>query len=257
MRQKTTEVVRVGVTNNFNCTTKEWAQVDHFAKTHPNKVFFINSNIRTPKLATIAKHPYKAVITANPDLIIDEIGIDKIMNTLKTIKKNVAFVRVKYVPERIIILRLIGVLLKENYPVVLTLQRFNSKETLLQYTDIVYYKFSCSRYRLDGVELASFVKVVKDFHSAGLPIYICDIKGEGCGGCGLCSILTAGKKLKISSLNLSTSGICPYNCVDCYAKTMQKFARSMGKPIIYDQIRQNDKQAGRLEHIKENKKVKV
>jgi hypothetical protein len=252
-----TETVRIGVTNNFNCTAREWAQVDRFAKANPNKSFFVNSNIRTPKLATVAKHPYKVVITANPDLDIDEdIGVEKILNTLKLIKKRVAFVRVKYIPNRTTIASLIGALLGAGYPVVLTLQRFNGKKTLLKYTGLSYYKFSCSRYRLNGPALDSVVSLVKDFHDNGFPIYICDIKGEGCGGCGLCSKLTTGKDLKISSLNLSTSGICPYNCCDCYAKTMQKFSKAMGnKPIIYDVIRQNDKQSGRLEHIKQAKKV--
>ena len=253
---KTTDVVRIGVTNNYNCTAREWAQVDHFAKAYPNKKFFVNSNIRTPKLATIAKHPYKVVVTANPDLDIDEIvGVEKIMNTLKGIKKKVAFVRVKYIPNRMTIATLIGALLGAGYPVVLTMQRFNGKKTLLKYTDLSYYKFSCSRYRLAGEALNYVVSLVKDFHDLGFPIYICDIKGEGCGGCGLCSKLTTGKDLKISSLNLSTSGICPYSCVDCYAKTMQKFAKAMNnKPIIYDVIRQNDKQAGRLEHIRQKVK---
>jgi hypothetical protein len=255
---KITNVVRAGVTNNFNCTAREWAQLDFFATTHPDKAFFVNSNIRTPKLATVAKHPYKVVVTANPDLGIDEdIGIEKIMNTLKGIKKKVAFVRVKYIPNRMTIYTLIGALLGEGYPIVLTMQRFNGKKSLLKYTALSHYKFSCSRYRLNGPALDHIVSTVKDFHNAGFPIYICDIKGEGCGGCGLCSKLTTGKDLKISSLNLSTSGVCPYNCPDCYAKTMQKFARAMNnKPIIYDVIRQNDKQSGRLEHIKQVKKVK-
>ena len=253
---KTTDVVRVGVTNNFNCTAREWAQVDHFAKANPNKVFFVNSNIKTPKLASVAKHPYKIVLTANPDLDITWPMIKSVITKLAKIKKNVAFVRVKYLPNNENINQLIEQLVHFNYPIVLTMQRFNGKESLLKYTKLEYYKFSCSRYRLTGPELLILEEAVREVQRQGHQIYICDIKGEGCGGRGLCSKLTTGKDLKISSLNLSTSGICPYNCCDCYAKTMQKFARAMNnKPIIYDVIRQNDKQAGRLTHIKQAKKV--
>jgi hypothetical protein len=247
-------VVRIGVTNNFNCTDREWAQVDHFAKANPDKVFFVNSNINTPRLATVAKHPYKTVLTINPDLNITQIGIAAAIKNLAVIKKKIAFVRVKYLPNNDNINLLLNMLVGYNYPIVLTLQRFNGKKTLLKYTKLEYYKFSCSRYRLTGNELLIVTEAVKEMVRQGHQMYICDIKGEGCGGCGLCSKLTIGKDLKISSLNLSTSGICPYSCPDCYAKTMQKFSRSMGhKPIDYDVIRQNDKQAGRLEHIKQNK----
>jgi hypothetical protein len=253
-----TEIVRIGVTNNFNCTEREWAQVDRFAKANPNKVFFVNSNIRTPRLATIARHPYRCVITVNPDLNITHVGIASVLKKLTVIKKKIAFVRVKYLPNNENINLLIGMLIGYHYPIVLTLQRFNGKESLLKYTKLEYYKFSFSRYRLAGQELFVVTEAVKEMQRRDHQMYICDIKGEGCGGCGLCSKLTTGKDLKISSLNLSTSGICPYNCCDCFAKSMQKFARAIGnRPIIYDKIKQNDKQAGRLEHIKKILKNKT
>jgi hypothetical protein len=180
----------------------------------------------------------------------------KVIDKIDLIKSKLAFVRVKYIPNDKQIFTLIGALLKRNIPVILTLQRFNGKASLLKYTDLSFYKFSCSRYRLNGQELEHILKVVDDFNKLGFKIWVCDRKGEGCEGCGLCSKLTIGKDLKISSLNLSTSGICPYNCVDCYAKTMQRFSKAMGnKPIIYDTIRQNEKQAGRLEHIKAHRKA--
>ena len=248
------EIVRVGTTNNFNATVREWAQIDGFAKANPDKIFFVNSNINTPKLVTIAEHPYKAVLTTNPNLNITQTGIASIFKKLDVIQKNIAFVRVKYLPNNDNINLLIGMLIGYHYPIVLTLQRFNGKKSLLKYTNLEYYKFSCSRYRLTGPELLIVTEAVKEMQRQGHQMYICDIKGEGCGGCGLCSKLTTGKDLKISSLNLSSSGICPYSCPDCYAKTMQKFSRALGnKPIIYDKIHQNDKQAGRLEHIKQAK----
>jgi hypothetical protein len=146
-------------------------------------------------------------------------------------------------------------LIDMNIPVVITIQRFNSRQSMLKYTNGKDYKHSCSRFRLTGSELNKIENLVAAHQEKGKPLYICDQKGTGCGGCGLCSKLTTGEDLKISSLNLSSSGICKYNCPDCYAKTMQNFAVKLGyKPIVYDTIKQNDKQAGKTTHIKNNTK---
>ena len=56
-----TQVVRVAISNNFNCTDKEWKQLDTFTKANPDKSFFVNSNIHTPKLHTVNDHDYKVV----------------------------------------------------------------------------------------------------------------------------------------------------------------------------------------------------
>jgi hypothetical protein len=248
------EVVRVATSNNFNCTPKEWAQLDHFAQSNPNKSFFINSNINTPKLRTAVDHTYKIVVTANPDLLVkNQSGI---ISRLEAIKAQIAFVRVKYLPNNNPINCLISELISDGYPVVLILQRFNGKKSLTQYTDIAFYKFSCSRYRLAGEELKKITSIVEDLQAGGFPVWICDQSGKGCQGCGLCSKLTTGQVHKITSLNLNASGICPYHCPDCYAKTMQHFCTSLGhSPIVYDTIRQNDKQAGKTKHIQEAKRA--
>ena len=249
-----TEVVRVATSNNFNCTDKEWNQLDHFTKSNPEKFFFINSNINTSKLSTIANHNSKVVITANPNLTITKKGIDSVISKLSVLKDKIAFVRIKYLPYYPLINKLIGAVLKKGIPVVITLQRFNGKETLLKYTALSFYKFSCSRYRLAAQELNRITDFVTNLRDAGFPIYICDQAGKGCQGCGLCSLLTVKQDLPITSLNLSSSGICPYNCPDCYAKTMQHFVKSMGhKPIAYNVIHQNDKQAGKTKHIQNHK----
>jgi hypothetical protein len=143
-----------------------------------------------------------------------------------------------------------------NIPTVITLQRFNGLRTLQKFTDRKHYAYSCSRFRLTGSALKNIMTAIVGLRAAGHGVWICDQSGLGCGGCGLCSQLTTGQSLKISSLNLSSSGICPYNCPDCYAKTMQHFCESMGhEPIMYDRILQNKKQSGRTAHIKENQNV--
>jgi hypothetical protein len=119
----TKDVVRVGVLNNFNCTKEEFKQLDTFAEEHSDKYFFINSNINTPKIADINKHPYKAVITLNPNLT-------DIKNAFKVGYINtgkIAFVRIKWVPNNKNIEELISLVSKNIAPVVVTVQRFNSK----------------------------------------------------------------------------------------------------------------------------------
>jgi hypothetical protein len=242
------QVVRVAVSNNFNCTDKEWNQLHTFTKTNPDKCFFINSNIHTPKLHTVNDHDYKVVVTANPNLIPQT----KILSKLQAIKSKVAFVRVKYLPHNKAIKRLLFDIVQRGYPVVITLQRFNGKASLEKYTKTDYYEYSCSRYRLAGEELTRIKDFVSFLRSAmNKQVWICDESGKGCKGCGLCATLTTNQSLPIASLNLSTSGICKFNCPDCYAKTMQHFCKAMGNnPISFDKIKQNEKQAGRTEHIR-------
>lgn len=241
--------VRVATLNNFNCTKKEWKQLDKMVAEHPEHTFFVNSNARTPRLISINDHPYKAVVTVNPDLEPNPKLTDKV---LQINSERVAFVRVKWLPERPDIEDLIDLMKSKGFHVVITAQRFNNKKSLLEYTSLEHYKHSCNRYRLAGNawnKLVSFARSHK--------VDICDEKQLGCQGCGLCAIHTGGTaEDKIISVNSSTSGICPYNCPDCYAKTMQKFCVACGNsPIEFDHIKANHKQAGNTKHIKEARKA--
>lgn len=239
------KVVRVGVNNNFNCTVSEFKQLDQFTETYPESFFFINSNIRTLNIKKIMDHPYKAVITLNPNILTDPALVRRLYDIDSS---KIAFVRIKYVPGKHNSLDLIHKV-SETHKVVITLQRFNSKKSIADYVPDYpeHYKWSFNRFRLFGDSLAKVEKIVQPDNN----IHICDQLNLGCGGCGLCSTLTTGRSLPIYTLNLSSSGMCPYNCVDCYAKTMQHFLREMGKPVIqYDHIHMNSKQAGRTKHIK-------
>jgi hypothetical protein len=240
------EVVRVATSNNFNCTPDEFKQLDGFVAANPTRYFFVNCNIKTPKLLALNKHSYKAVITANPDLTVRE---NEILRLYDLDREVVAFVRVKYIPDSQPIIDLIQELSEAQYKVVITNQRFNGKKNLEKYSSKEHYKFDCNRYRLHGKSLEAVLTLADDTPG----VYICDRTGLGCGGCGLCSTLTLGENLKLSSLNLSTSGVCAYDCPDCYAKQMQHFLVCMRQaPILYDVIKQNNKQAGRTTHIKNN-----
>jgi hypothetical protein len=247
-------VVRVAVNNNFNCTKPEWKQLDEFAKANPDKTFFVNSNIKTPNLHTIAHHPYKAVVTMNPNLNMTDAEIKTAFRKLLRIIDNIAFVRVKYIPGSETFLKMLTTLMTIKCPVVITLQRFNSLKSITEFSNQCHYKYSYSRFRLAGQSLKIILETVATLQACKHSVWICDQAGLGCQGCGLCSKLVTGKSLKIYSLNLKSSGLCPYNCPDCYAKTMQKFCKNLGRSMInYDTIKQNEKQAGKTTHIKEAK----
>lgn len=238
-------VVRVAANNNFNCTAEEFAQLDEMAANNPRSLFFINSNIKTPHLAAINDHDFQAVITVNPDLHVKEEQIAR----LYTVDfGKVAFVRVKWLPESADIENLALDLSQHGYNVVITAQRFNSKDSLRKYTSFDHYKFSCSRYRLSGAALDYLERFV-DAHPR---IQMCDRANLGCQGCGLCAKLTAGYDVPILSVNLSTSGVCKFQCPDCYAHQLQNFLVATGKrPMKYDTIQKNRKQRGDTKHIKE------
>lgn len=245
-RPEINKVVRVAVSNNFNCTKKEWEQLNSFNYKHPESIFFVNCNVNTPQLETINNHDYKSVITVNPDLYVIERSIQ---NLYKLNQDKVSFVRVKYIPtmseHKILITRLAN----EGYAVVVTAQRWNGKRNLLKYTNIEHYNWNHNRYRLNKKamqELCSFVDDLSD-----KKVFICDRTGGGCSACHLCSFLPTGANLKITSVNLSSSGICKFNCPDCYAKTMQNMAVKLKHaPLIFDKIKANTKQAGNSKHIK-------
>ena len=242
------KTVRVATNNNFNCTEKEYKQLDAIALAHPNFYFFINANINTPDLLRINDHPYKAVITVNPTLLVRNECVERLYQIRKDL---VAFVRVKYIPGHPEIKDVIARLAKDNYAVVVTVQRWNGKEALLNWTSLEHYTFAHNRFRLSGCALKELQDFVDSFEDE--KVFICDRIGGGCGSCKLCTMLTSGEESKLASINLSSSGICQFNCPDCYAKTMQAMSRAFGyQPIVYDRIKANSKQAGQSKHIKDS-----
>ena len=237
------QVIRIGVANNFNGTDLEFEQVEHFSFTMPEKSFFVNSNINSKELKNIGNYSFKSVITVNPDLVVK--SIPSIIKRIEAIKSTIAFVRVKYLPNNESILNLIYTLNKQGYPIVITNQRFSSKISCSKYSSLEYYKFSNGYLRLTDIELNNLYKIVDSLSN----VFICDRNKKGCGDCGLCSTLTIGENLPVSSLNLSSSGICPFNCPDCFAKRSQHQYKDKvtGKvKISFDTIAKNMKQKGTL-----------
>lgn len=232
------KLIRVAVNNNFNCTKKEFNQLESFSKKYSNDFFFINSNIKTPLISKINNYPYKIVVTANPDIHINRHDIEKLK---KISADKIAFIRVKYIPNDLSIIQLIKELSK-TYKIVVTVQRFNSKKSISQYLTKYKdeYSWRGNRYRLlpKGYDLLD--NLFKDLDN----VYICDRLQEGCSSCMLCSTLVTGEEHPLYTLNMSSSGICPYSCVDCYAKTLQHFLACCEKPVIrFDHVHKNKKQA--------------
>lgn len=239
-----TQVVRVAVHNNFNCTDLEYDQLDGFRDKYQDRYFFTNSNINTPDLKNINRHLYKAVITLNPNIHLSE---DEIKRLFLVDSDKVAFVRVKVIPQDKSITGLIKRLNKVGYNVMLTLQRFNGKKNLFTYSSLDHYVWQ-HKYRFTDKSRKCVVSLADSLDN----VRICDRNQLGCKGCGLCAKLTLGEMKPIRTLNLSSSGLCKFSCPDCYAKTMQHFlASKKGCPTIIrtNEIYTNEKQAGRTGHI--------
>ncbi len=246
---KIEEIVRVGINANFNCTRKEFIQVDGFAKAFPAKRFFVNSNVVTKNLLQLNKYNFKVVITVNPNLVVARKLVGKLY---KLKKSNIAFVRVKYIPNDSAIKDLIEELSNKGYKVVITVMRFKSNITVNKYGNKVDYNWDCSWFRLKERHL----QVLKDYADSLKNVYICDREELGCQGCGLCEKLTFNKCVDLSSLNMSSSGLCPHNCIDCFAKHMQKFIVGCGYgAMVFDIIKKNIKQKGETAFIKKKMQV--
>lgn len=249
------EVVRVATNNNFNCTAAEFKQLEMFKYLNPQSLFFVNCNVRTPRLPELFHSTSRAVITLNPDLTVDP---DLVKRGL-WMGDTVSFYRVKWLPFNPAIIDLV-IQAAAVAPVVITAQRFNSWDTLEKYTDRKHYKIDCAKLRLHGAALRDLKRFADGISKATAHrVYICDRRDLGCQGCGLCATLNgAPRGTPVKSLNLSCSGVCPYSCPDCYAKTMQRFLTGTGKaPMVYDKIKANKKQAGKTKHIQNHLKRKA
>jgi len=243
------DIIRVAVNNNFNCTDEEWNQLLGFTAVYPDSLFFVNSNVKTPKLTTINDHPYKAVITLNPDLIPVQAQWGRLYDILS---ERVAFVRIKYIPDVPEIVDLINEVSK-THTVVITLQRFNRKRVIEQYVPRFrdHYIHKYNWFHLHGESLQEAFKL----EGTNGRTFFCDKAELGCGGCGLCSKLVSGGDYLVQSLNMSSSGRCKHNCPDCYAVLMQERLEKWGKnPMRFDWVHLNSKQSGKLQRIKDQKK---
>jgi hypothetical protein len=242
MKTKKQRIVRVAVGNNFMCTQREFSQIEKtFEKMRSpyHSKFFLNSNVRTfirnPRaIDMLNRHNYPIVITINPDITVN---FDYLKVIEKIRKDLIAFIRVKYIPGDDSIIELYNIVQLMGLHAVFTIQRFKSWG--------VAEKFIKPEYRhMYANKKTGFLRLQHEFYPYNIG-KICGGKGGGCLKCGLCNTFTYRETVEtpIYSLNLSSSGPCPFNCPDCFAKNDQRRANSK---IFCDKIKKNAKQNGTL-----------
>jgi len=233
MSNTITEVVRVGVMNNFDMTYDEFDHLGQFQK--EGRRFFVNCNAHTE----LNEHSLiPVIVTVNPDVgtFLPLLG-----PTL-----NVAALRVKVHPDL-----QVSHFEEMNYPphipILLTGMRFKSRATLEKFVtegNRSAYEHRGGWFRLTPEAWKTEIDHWKEFPTLRNPVSVCDESGKGCPDCMNCSALTYNtKEVTLKGLNLSTSGIggkCFYDCPDCFAKSLL-----MGKWPKLNSITANSKQKGK------------
>jgi len=216
------KVLRVATLNNFNYTDKEFEQMRSLEDNHPEYNIFINSNSYQK-----IRGKFPAVVTINPSLAK--------FTEPKGDREIIKAVRVKYVADAKPKIKkafdeCVAWAYKYDIPILITYMRFRSLSTLKNFARTAQkYKWRHNYYR----------QVLKEQFDLDL-FHYCDIREEGCPSCQNCAKLPFGfKGGEIYSINLSSSGECPYNCPDCYAKNMSKWGN-----LAYDRILKNTKMKG-------------
>ena len=220
------KVLRVATFNNFNFTDQEIKQLDEIAEEHQEYHTFVNSNSYS-KL----RGKYPAVITINPALkFVPPKGDFDIIKAVRV--KYIADPRPEVEEE---FNKSINWAFKKDIPILVTYMRFRKLSTLKKYTK-TYGKQNVN-YQWEGNYFRQITKKKWDLDL----FHYCDLKDMGCPSCGNCAKLPFGLvKAKFFSINLSSSGKCPYNCPDCFARNLQKWQSN----ICYDRIIMNSKQEG-------------
>ena len=218
----TKPVLRIGVLNNFNFTDAEIAAVLQWQ--NKGYLTFVNSNSFTPVRAEAGA----AVITVNPylDMFVEPRGD----------LTHVKAVRVKFVANPVPAVsaawdQSLQWADDHGIPVLVTVQRFARRATMQLYCqDPTAY-----------VQKNGYFRLLLQPAFAGLEV--CDKEQGGCPACGRCARLTHGSTAEVAGLNLQESGVCQYNCPDCFAKKLL-----MGRAPSMGKVFQNRKQKGQLKH---------
>ena len=240
------KILRVGVANNFNFTEKELEHVR--ALDWDQDKIFVNSNS-----FVAVKSDYPSFLTVNPYLtsFIEPTGD---LSKLRAC-------RIKYVADAKPSVRqafndALEWCFKNRYPILITFMRFVGKKTMEKFVNtdgFLNYAFDAGYWRLKEVHrnaAADYIRAVmttKGFDDCEGLVHYCDLAGEGCPVCGNCAKLAfdiGTDPFELYGINLSESGdsgVCIFNCPDCWAKRIQAFR----KPV-FDKITQNSKQRGHL-----------
>lgn len=230
-------VVRIATSNNFNYSKQE---IEDYKKlTEKFKYVFVNSNRNT----IISNSNIPTIITINPNLT-DFAPIKGSLNSIKAIRIKFAYSK-KCIQS---VIKSVKYASENNLPILITFYRTKSKNTNgVRYMNLLKldknkYSWINNYYRLNEIGKNKAIKIIeticKKFNAIHLLNY-CDLKGEGCPTCKNCAKLSCNVVRPIYEINLKSSGYCKFNCVDCFAKNMQKYTGS----IEFNIVKQNQKQS--------------
>lgn len=228
------QLVRVGVMNNFNYTDEELQAIKHL----DNK--FVNCHIgvftKFKNVLKLKKHGIQTVITLNPNLNLNEyMAIFHILKDINHVTFRIKITIKNYIDVKRFIKKY------PNVKFLITFMRFFKKETLLSNCRLMHgYSYRKGYYRM-GIKNK---KVIQEMYShIKGKIYFCDVEESGCTNCNNCQRVTGYNPdhYEVYSLSLIESGICPYNCPDCFAKKLNKLCKNTS---INSVIKKNRKQKG-------------
>lgn len=246
------KLVRVGVLNNFNMTEGEYKEL-----LNKNlQDYFINSNVKS--LRESIKPEYgkiPLIVTLNPDLDLPKFPEKEVLQ-----QYNLRAFRIKVCGNRLKDYKRLYQLVKfsfdNNIKVLITFQRFYRLKTMEKFVnkkDFKYYEYRAGYFRpTDEYKktIMRFVRKIENKFNKNKFVFQCDKKDKGCPDCLHCAKLVypdhkyrdyIKEGINIYSLNLKSSGKCPYNCPDCFAKRLIKRGNNQ---ISLGKIKMNNKQKG-------------
>jgi hypothetical protein len=235
------KTVRIATSNNFNFTKKEIEDYYKVKKQFPNT--FVNSHIKT----NIKDPNIPVIVTLNPNI--------NDMQEIRGYKDNIKALRVKFVYSKTGLKSFINCVKyakQENIPMLITFFR-SKRNTQLNYFGMSrkYYKRIKNFHRLTKQSKNQAIKIIEKIcnkYDAMHLLNYCDKLDKGCSNCKNCSKLTFNNSNDIYEINLQSSGMCPYNCVACFAKyTIIKNTKTGLKCNV---IKQNAKQGKNSAYIK-------
>ena len=229
--QNSNLVVRVATSNNFNFSKNEIDDYNKIKEIFP--LTFVNSHIKTK----LTDSSIPVIVTLNPN-ITDYRNL--------TGAGNIKAFRIKYIHSTIGIkafIESVKIAKQLDKKILITLFRAKKNTTKELFgMHEKYYGRNANFFRLNEIGKKIATRTIETICKKLQVLHLlnfCDKSGNGCAYCGNCAKLTFNQNLPIYEINLSSSGHCRFNCVDCFAKCL--IIKNQGK-MKCNVIKQNNKQ---------------